>query len=727
MSVFMNWRVRCGLLLLVVLAGLTGCNKGSSLDGETTEPPPPSENTGDGIATRTIDATGTGEWVYFNLAANAVVYPAQPENSRDWDIAFQRFKIKVNSGVSGNGGARVGVARNTAFDAVTAVPPQTEYFSDRVLNDLTDAELIALDAGQFFAVCSVGPASCIDTQNQTVDRTRLNPDIAAYAMLTIGSGIMYQGGTQKPILGWYNYYFDENHVLRPTGDTWLIKTVDGYDIKLQMLGYYGQNNSSESGNVAFRYRSLTPGFTVPPPGAAQFKVALSASTIAGTAPLAVDFTAATSGGTPAQWQWDFGDGTTSTEMTSAHHVYQGAGTYVARLTVTDQRGAVATQAVTITVYALGQQPVFANAGPDQLIALTGGATQTQVTLDAAASYVPDGAIAGYAWIGSPKPNDQRAPQLTLGIGRYEFIVVVTDDRGRSAEDALEVVVGSPTNAPPFARIAATPETGAAPLTVQFDASASSDADGTIVSYLWDFGDGASASTVAPTHDYTQPGRYRARLTVTDDGGAVATITRIVDVALVVAPSADTYVYEFLGNQTPSESLLVWNHESNHGARIVMDFDALDARLAALPAGRFTATLKMYAICDLAAGIGLVQACPGYADAGGKATVTTDVFAQGLAWAENGALPWSGVQEQGRHGKPYATFVTDSTDTWIEIDVTGLVEAWRVAGSTGNGIVLSQEAYPVVRADNLSIAVLGFYSRESAQTDKRPYLEIHLKP
>lgn len=726
MSAFMNWRMRRGLLLLVVLAGLAGCNKGSSLDGETTPPAEPPANTENGIATRTLDATSSSDWVYFNLAANAVVYPDDPENSRDWDIAFQRFKVKVNGGVSGNGGASIGVVKNTAFDGVTAVPEQTQYHVDRALGDLSDAELIALDAGQFFAVCRPG-VDCIDHQAGTVDRAQLNPGIDAYAMLTIGSGIKYEGGAQQPILGWYDYYFDQNHELRPTNDTWLIKTVDHYDIKLQMLGYYGRNNNAEAGNVAFRYQSLTPGFVVPPPGAAQFRLELQASTVAGTAPLAVDFSTQTSGGTPAAWEWDFGDGVTSTEMASAQHVYQTAGTFVARLTVTDGRGARVEQAVTVTVYPVGQQPVFANAGPDQHIVLTGGATQAQVTLDASASLAPDGTIVSYAWVGEPKPDDVATPQLTLALGRYEFTVVVTDDHGRTAQDSVEVVVSSTTVTPPVARIVATPESGAAPLAVQFDGAASSDDDGTIVSWLWDFGDGDSSSAVAPLHSYTQPGRYRARLTVIDDDGATATTTQLIDVALVVAPSSDTYVYEFLGNQTPSDALLVWNHPSNHGAQILLDFDDLDAQLATLPAGKFSATLKMYSICDLNAGIGLVQACPGYPQSDapdGIAAVTTGIFHQKVAWLENGAAAWP-VQDPAE--VPLATFTVNGVDRWIDVDVTALVEEWRSNGSTGHGMVLSQERYPVVRADNLSIVVFGFYSREAAATDKRPYLEIRLTP
>ena len=56
--------------------------------------------------------------------------------------------------------------------------------------------------------------------------------------------------------------------------------------------------------------------------------------------------------------------------------------------------------------------------------------------------------------------------------------------------------------------------------VQFDASQSVDSDGTIVSYLWDFGDGNTATTKMAMHRYQSPGDYIVSLSVTDDDGAV---------------------------------------------------------------------------------------------------------------------------------------------------------------------------------------------------------------
>lgn len=58
------------------------------------------------------------------------------------------------------------------------------------------------------------------------------------------------------------------------------------------------------------------------------------------------------------------------------------------------------------------------------------------------------------------------------------------------------------------------------LSASLDASASSDPDGAVASYAWDFGDGQRATTAQPTvvHAYAQPGAYAVTLTVTDDEG-----------------------------------------------------------------------------------------------------------------------------------------------------------------------------------------------------------------
>jgi N-acetylmuramoyl-L-alanine amidase len=82
-----------------------------------------------------------------------------------------------------------------------------------------------------------------------------------------------------------------------------------------------------------------------------------------------------------------------------------------------------------------------------------------------------------------------------------------------------------TNAPPTASFTYSCDG----LTCQFDASASSDLDGSILAYMWDFGDGSSASGLTMSHTYGTVGTYPVTLSVTDDEGATGTVTRQVTV------------------------------------------------------------------------------------------------------------------------------------------------------------------------------------------------------
>jgi len=62
-----------------------------------------------------------------------------------------------------------------------------------------------------------------------------------------------------------------------------------------------------------------------------------------------------------------------------------------------------------------------------------------------------------------------------------------------------------------------------------DAAASSDAEGTLASYAWDFGDSSTGAGVTAGHDYATAGTYTITLTVTDAGGLTASTTRTVTV------------------------------------------------------------------------------------------------------------------------------------------------------------------------------------------------------
>lgn len=93
------------------------------------------------------------------------------------------------------------------------------------------------------------------------------------------------------------------------------------------------------------------------------------------------------------------------------------------------------------------------------------------------------------------------------------------------------------NAPPIASFTTSVTNSTAPLNVGFDATASTDPDGTVASYEWDFGDGTTGTGVTTSHVFSKPGTYSIHLTVTDDGGATGFSEATV---LVRQPTVLTY-------------------------------------------------------------------------------------------------------------------------------------------------------------------------------------------
>jgi PKD domain/RTX calcium-binding nonapeptide repeat (4 copies)/NHL repeat len=82
---------------------------------------------------------------------------------------------------------------------------------------------------------------------------------------------------------------------------------------------------------------------------------------------------------------------------------------------------------------------------------------------------------------------------------------------------------------PTAAFSANPTSGNAPLTVSFDASASSDPNGTIVSYAWAFGDTTNGTGATVSHTYSAAGTFTATLTVTDNDGATGQLSQTITV------------------------------------------------------------------------------------------------------------------------------------------------------------------------------------------------------
>jgi glucose/arabinose dehydrogenase/PKD repeat protein len=143
---------------------------------------------------------------------------------------------------------------------------------------------------------------------------------------------------------------------------------------------------------------------------------------------------------------------------------------------------------------------------------------------------------------------------------------------------------SAANQPPVARATASPTYGAAPLTVSFDGTGSSDSEGGTLSYAWDLdGDGAynDSTSPQPTYTYTTAKNYQVGLKVTDDQGASDTLDQPLTVSAGNTPPSATI-------DSPL-STTTWKV----GDTISFSGSATDAQDGSLGASKLTWTLIMH--------------------------------------------------------------------------------------------------------------------------------------
>ena len=128
----------------------------------------------------------------------------------------------------------------------------------------------------------------------------------------------------------------------------------------------------------------------------------------------------------------------------------------------------------------------------------------------------------------------RCQSLDGGFGNHEGDTWTSLENTYFCIHGIQLVYGLPIilPAPPIAYFIYIPADPVVGEIVVFDASASYDPDGTIVSYTWNFGDGAYGSGITTTHIYNASGTYTATLTVMDNSssGLTATATSTVKVS-----------------------------------------------------------------------------------------------------------------------------------------------------------------------------------------------------
>jgi hypothetical protein len=217
------------------------------------------------------------------------------------------------------------------------------------------------------------------------------------------------------------------------------------------------------------------------------------------------------------------------------------GTYVFRLTVTDNAGATGTDDVQVIVnaaVAAANLAPLAEAGNEQNITLPANST----TLDGSASRDPDGQITSWSWIKIAGPatgaiqnaNTAKPAVSNLERGSYEFELTVTDNKGATSKDRVKINVLK-INQKPVARVKDTIVVTLPVQSAELDGSQSYDPDGKINAYSWKLVNGPAASApriLSQTQSKTvvadlTAGNYQFELTVEDDEKAQTKVNVIV--------------------------------------------------------------------------------------------------------------------------------------------------------------------------------------------------------
>ncbi|MCC7477154.1 PKD domain-containing protein [bacterium] len=269
---------------------------------------------------------------------------------------------------------------------------------------------------------------------------------------------------------------------------------------------------------------------------------VNAAPLAGNAPLLVNFDASASSdaspGSIARFLWDWDndgqndlDSQTSSEVS---HVFEQPGDYLVRLTVEDNEGLVHSvtrggDSLPLLVHVNAPPTVDLSADPQE------GDKDLLVSLQASIGD-SDGVIADIEWDFDGDGSFNEADNgeelarfssdqqyLFTQEGSYLPSVRVTDDYGAVSTDSVAVNVT--VNDPPVAAASASVLSGISPLTVDFDASASSDDHGVVV-YEWDWESDGTYDESSPTplaqHTFNSGGLVQVTLRVSDASGLTGT-------------------------------------------------------------------------------------------------------------------------------------------------------------------------------------------------------------
>jgi PKD repeat protein len=279
-----------------------------------------------------------------------------------------------------------------------------------------------------------------------------------------------------------------------------------------------------------------------------------------------------------EYKWDLGDGTVITSLIpSVDFFYTASSTYTVSLQVKDTMGASASATIDVTTIE-NQAPVasmdcFANG--------------LQTISCQSFSYDADGSIVSTHWqLDDGFVTDQTFFSHTFESGKtHNVILTLKDDLGKTTitNQSFQLLV----NQLPTFKISADNTSGNLPLSTHFKALDAIDIDGSIVSYKWNFDDGATSDQMEVDHTFTSAGIYNVKLQVTDNDGGITEKSLFVNASdpssVVIVSDKDNGIANLVVSLDGSQSSdadgeivkyewFVQGGKIGEGSRIEYDFD-----------------------------------------------------------------------------------------------------------------------------------------------------------
>ena len=317
----------------------------------------------------------------------------------------------------------------------------------------------------------------------------------------------------------------------PTADFSISQTSGEYDLPVSFTSLssgpidsyqwsFGDGSTSTEENPSHVYTAAgtyTVSLTVTGPGGSDTSTCIDCITVDHPTPIA-RFSVSTSAGTwdlPVQfmdtssgpidtYQWDFGDGNTST-LPSPSHTYTSAGDYTVSLTVTGPGGSDTEIC----------QACISVSDPAPVASFNASATSGTWDLEIQFDNTSTGPLTSLLWDFGDGGSSTRPNPIHTYTAPGVYTVTLTATGPGGSDTAVCQSCITVTDPAPVASFTPSTTSGTYDLPVTFTSTST----GPIDTLMWDFGDGATSSALSPTHIYQEAGTYTVTLTAEGPGGS----------------------------------------------------------------------------------------------------------------------------------------------------------------------------------------------------------------